>query len=125
MNMTYQQAMAFLAKAKCTNTGRPVAHKTRMHLYINTYAPPSAVLRYHNICIVEWMHDYTCYTNGGNMTRTTKSRLNDYLPNGYRIIQVKGQWVITNPDLMLKKWLSKYFILKFTPEGELTSTDGL
>ena len=119
MNMTYQETMAFLAKAKCTNAGRPVAHKTRMQLYINTYAPPTAVLRYHNTCIVEWRHDTTRYTNGGYMTQTTKSRLNDYLPSGYRINQVKGEWVLTTPEHRPNKWLSQYFILKFTPEGEL------
>ena len=88
MNMTYQQAMSFLAKAKCTNTGRPVAHKTRMQLHIHTYFPPSATLQYNNTRIVEWRHDHTLFTNGGHMTQTTKSRLNDYLPNGYRIKQV-------------------------------------
>ena len=119
MSMTYQEAMAYLAKAKCANIGRPVAHKTRMQLYINTYSPPSAVLRYHHTCIVEWRHDHTFFTNSGYMTQTTKSRLNDYLPSGYHINQVEGQWVLTNPDRMVKKWLSQYFILKFTPEGEL------
>ena len=119
MSMTYQQAMAFLAKAKCTNTGRPVAHKTRMQLHINTPRPPIIALWYHHTCIIEWRHDSTRYTNGGYMTQTTKSRLNDYLPSGYRITQVKGQWVLTNPEHMVKKWLPDYFILKFTPEGEL------
>lgn len=119
MNMTYQQAMAFLAKAKCTLTGRPVAHKTRMQLNISTYAPPSAILRYHNTCIVEWRHDYTCYTNGGYMTHTTKSRLNDYLPSGYHIHQMGSEWLLTTPEPSQRRWLSQYFILKFTPEGEL------
>lgn len=119
MSMTYQQAMAYLAKAKHTNNGRPVAHKTRMQLHINTYFPPTAVLRYHYTCIVEWRHDYTLFTNGGYMTQTTKSRLNDYLPSGYHINQVKGEWVLTTPEHMADKWLSDYFTLKFTPEGEL------
>jgi hypothetical protein len=119
MSMTYQQAMAFLAKAKCTNTGRPVAHKTRMQLHINTTRPPHAALVFHNTCIVEWTPNKTVFTNGGYMTQTTKSRLNDYLPSGYHINQVKGEWVLTNPEHMVKKWLPNYFVLKFTPEGEL------
>ena len=119
MNMTYQETMAFLAKAKCTNTGRPVAHKTRMQMWIHSHRPPTSYIRYHNTCIVEWTPDSTTFTNGGYMTQTTKSRLNDYLPSGYRITQVKDQWVLTNPDRMVKKWLPQYFLLKFTHEGEL------
>lgn len=119
MTMTYQDCMAFLAKAKCTNNGRPVAHATRMKLSLSTWRPPLATLVYHNTYIVEWRHDYTCYTNGGYMTQTTKSRLNDYLPSGYHIHQVKGEWVLTTPEHMPNKWLPDYFILRFTPEGEL------
>ncbi len=119
MSMTYQDCMAFLAKAKCASKGRPVAKATRMKLYLSTWQPPHALVVYHNTCIVEWTPNKTVFTNGGYMTQTTKSRLNDYLPSGYRINQVKGEWVLTNPDRMVKKWLPDYFLLKFTPEGEL------
>ena len=119
MSITYQDAMAYLAKAKCANNGRPVAHKTRMQLHISSWFPPSVVLFYHHTCIVEWRHDYTAYTNGGYMTQTTKSRLNDYLPSGYRIFQMNGEWVLATPQHKPNKWLSQYFTLKFTPEGEL------
>ena len=119
MSMTYQEPMAYLAKAKCANIGRPVAHKTRMQMWIHSYRPPTAVLRYHTTCIVEWKHDHTIFSNGGYMTQTTKSRLNDYLPSGYRIFQMNGEWVLATPQHKPNKWLSQYFILKFTPEGEL------
>lgn len=119
MTMTYQDCMAFLAKAKCAKTGRPIAHKTRMEMHIHTYYPPTAILRYHNSPLVEWTRTKTVFTNDGYMTQTTKSRLNDYLPSGYHIHQVKGEWVLTTPEHMPDKWLDKYFILKFTPEGEL------
>lgn len=119
MTMTYQECMAFLAKAKCASTGRPVAPNTRIHLHLYSSRPPHAALVYYNTCIAEWTPNKTVFTNGGYMTQTTKSRLNDYLPFGYHINQVKGEWVLATPEGMSHKWLDKYFILKFTPEGEL------
>ena len=119
MSMTYQDCMAFLAKAKCASKGRPVAKATRMKLTLYTHQPPQAELSYHNTYIVNWTPNKTVFTNGGYMTQTTKSRLNDYLPSGYRIRQVKGEWVLTTPEHMPDKWLPNYFVLKFTPEGEL------
>ena len=119
MSMTYQETMAFLARAKCASTGRPVALATRMKLSLGTWRPPHAILVYHNTCIAEWSPNKTVFSNGGYMTQTTKSRLNDYLPSGYHIRQVEGEWVLTTPEHMPNKWLNNYFILKFTPEGEL------
>ena len=119
MSMTYQECMAFLAKAKCASVGRPVAHKTRMSMYMYSHQPPNAALVYHHTCIVEWTPNKTVFTNGGYMTQTTKSRLNDYLPSGYHIHQVKGEWVLSTPEHTPNKWLPNYFVLKFTPEGEL------
>mgnify|MGYP003143044640 CR=1 FL=1 len=119
MNMTYQDCMEFLAKAKCAKKGRPVAKATRMKLTLFTWQPPHAIVVYHKTCIVEWTPNKTVFTNGGYMTRTTKSRLNEYLPSGYRIHQVGGEWLLTTPESTQQRWLDKYFLLKFTPEGEL------
>lgn len=118
MTMTYQDCMAFLAKAKCTTTGRPVAHATRMKMWMPAHQLPMAYIQYHNTSIVEWTPTRIHFTNGGYKTQTTKSRLNDYLPSGYRIRQVKGEWVLTTPEHR-HKWLNDYFVLNFTPEGEL------
>ena len=118
MTMTYQDCMPFLAKAKCATTGRPVAHATRMKMFMHHHRPPTAIIQYHNTYIAEWAPNKTVFSNGGYMTRTTKSRLNDYLPSGYHINQVKGEWVLTTPEHR-HKWLNDYFVLNFTPEGEL------
>lgn len=56
-------------------------------------------VRYHATNILAFLPDGSVkVNNGGWYTVTTKQRLNEYLPYGYRISQRKGQWFISSPS---------------------------
>jgi len=118
---TYQDWMAFLAKAKDPSKGRPVAKATRIKFHIhgkNSGRLPSVLLTYHDSIIAEWTPTKMYFTNGGYMTRTTKKRLNDYLPSDYYIQQKKGVWYLRNHANTMIRKLKNTFTIKFTHEGE-------
>ena len=130
MSMTYQDCMAYLAKAKDPRNGRPVAKGTRIKFWMPLESwggvarcTPRALLTYHYSILVEWQPTMTFVTNDGYMTKTVKNRINDYLPHGYHIQQVKNQWVITNPERMVKTWLPSAFTIAFTHDGQLEWID--
>ena len=51
---------------------------------------------YHGSVIVRCMVDYISYFNRGYATVTTKTRLNDMMPNGWRLYQRKYVWYVWN-----------------------------
>lgn len=71
--------------------------KDRRKLANNTYAERRGdgeiAIRLHATDILTFHADGSVGVDtGGWHTRTTKDRLNEYLPNGYRIVQDRSQW---------------------------------
>ena len=54
-------------------------------------------LRYHDTIVVRWNPDGSIsLDSGGWTTATTKSRMNEYLPNGWMVYQERGVWYLSN-----------------------------
>jgi len=73
-------------------------NRERRKLANNTYAERRGdsviAIRLHNTDILTYDRETgdVTVTSGGWKTTTTKNRLNEYLPNGYRIYQARGVW---------------------------------
>lgn len=62
-------------------------------------------IRLHDTNILTWDHDYIVLENGGYQTRTTKQRLNEYLPYGVSISQKNFTWYVNdNRDNTTKEY---------------------
>lgn len=122
---TYQDWMAYLAKAKDPSKGRPVLSLTgtRIKFYMPPNCTPRAMLTYHDTLLVEWQPTMTFFSNGGHMTQTTKNRLNAYLPPTHYIQQKKGVWYLTSHNGSLLQELAPDFTIAFTHDGLLEWID--
>jgi len=92
--MNYQQALAFMSRAKDISKGRPTGQRgTRMHYHFKPI--PDVSLSYHDTELVRWTSDGIFFRNGGWKTATTKKRLNEHLlPHGLYITQRKFVWYL-------------------------------
>ena len=93
--VSYQNMMAFMAKAKNISKGRPTGQRgTRIHLKsrYGESVPTIVQLYYHNTSLITWHPDgQVIFINQGWNTRTTINRMNEYLYHyGYRIVTRKG-----------------------------------
>lgn len=122
---TYQDWMAYLAKAKDPSKGRPIHGSvgTRIKFHMPPNCTPLALLTYHDILLVEWTPELIVFSNGGYMTQTTKSRLNTYLPPTYYIRQEQGKWFLTNLPESVHEELMPDFTIAFTHDGQLEWID--
>lgn len=56
-------------------------------------------LRYHNTNVLVWNKDGSITTDtGGYLTRTTRERINTFLPHGWRVIQYQNNWYWYNHE---------------------------
>ena len=120
---TYQDWMAYLAKAKDPSKGRPLANGTRIKLWLTPTRSPHVHLDYHNTLLVEWTPELILFSNGGYMTQTTKNRLNKYLPYDYIIKQEQGRWFLTSHNESVHEKLMPNFTIAFTHDGQLEWID--
>ena len=122
---TYQEWMAFLAKAKDPSKGRPVLSLagTRIKFHMPSNCTPRAMLTYHDTLLVEWQPTMTFFSNGGHMTQTTKNRINYYLPYDYIIKQEQGRWFLTSNNESVHEELMPNFTIAFTHDGQLEWID--
>ncbi len=85
---SYTEAAKYLAESKRSKTSRKIEHNTWVEQRGDNIA-----IRLHQTDVVVFRPDgSTVLSTGGWKTNTTRSRLNEYLPYGYRIGQTKGQW---------------------------------
>jgi hypothetical protein len=77
------------------NKGKAVAHKTRKFEDDEGFK-----IRYHATDVISYNKKTGKYTlkTGGWHTRTTHSRINEYLPNGYRVFAKQGETMLSTPD---------------------------
>tara|TARA_Y100000004_G_scaffold61431_1_gene68749 strand:+ start:628 stop:981 length:354 start_codon:yes stop_codon:yes gene_type:complete len=117
--------MAFLAETKVPSKGRPILGLvgTRIKFYMPPDCMPRALLTYHDTLLVEWQPHKTFFSNGGYMTKTTKHRLNAYLPPTYYIKQEQGKWFLTNLPESVHEELMPDFTIAFTHDGQLEWID--
>jgi hypothetical protein len=85
--MTYQQAADLTAR----RTRRKLANNT----YLTRDGEGVMRVRLHNTDIVTITPERHILTSGGWQTPTTKDRLNEYGPAGFRIWQERGQWYVS------------------------------
>lgn len=67
----------------------------------NTYkieTPTGFIIRYHNTNIIVKENNSLKIYNGGYETRTTKERINEFLPMGYYVFQKSYNWFLKLPD---------------------------
>lgn len=123
--MNYQEALAFMSKAKDITKGRPTGQRGTRLIYDLHYETglPVVTLKYHNTYLVQWTHDNTLFMNSGWCTPTTKKRLNEQLKDfNMGIVQRNYMWYLQRMDeaANIEEWsLSSYFLFSITPEGEL------
>ncbi|MFZ9078108.1 MAG: hypothetical protein ACO23H_06195 [Alphaproteobacteria bacterium] len=115
--MNYQQALAFMSKAKDISKGRPTGQRgTRMHYHFNPV--PDVSLSYHGTELICWTHEGIYFRNGGWKTATTKKRLNEHLlPHRMYITQRKFVWYLCSFDSDKEYPLDSAFIIKMTNDG--------
>ncbi len=72
---------------------RKLGHNTWLesHQY-NSDDEPMYCIRYHRTIIVKWTPDKTVFYDGGWQTYTTKQRINEFLPAGYRLSSERYAW---------------------------------
>ncbi len=76
-----------------TKTGKKVAKRVKNNtLRIETET--GYKIRLHNTDIIEYQNEDIILNSGGWQTRTTKERLNEYLPYGMYISQKNYEWTV-------------------------------
>lgn len=85
--MNYSEAYSIFLKAKSKIRGKPVENNTRLRMSEPRYGC-NIYLVLHRTSVVIF-HDDGSYSlsSGGWRTRTTKERINAYLPLGMRVVQ--------------------------------------
>ena len=93
--MNYCDMLNVVNSFRCKFKGRIVQNNTRISMSDSDY---SVKVRLHNTDVVTFHKggDITLNTDGWQ-TVTTKSRINNYLPEGYYLQQRKGEWILRYP----------------------------
>jgi hypothetical protein len=122
--MNYQEALAFMSKAKDIGKGRPTGQRgTRMHLHTYKVPFPDVSLQYHNTTLVMWTHEGIYFRNGGWKTATTKSRLNEHLrKHELYITQRQFVWYLCSINSDKEYPLDSAFVLLITNDGVYDSS---
>ena len=74
---------------------RTVGNNTRVRYVDDTCV---AILLHHTEIVRAFDDGYFALDSGGWHTVTTKSRMNEYLPGGYRVYQQDFAWSLRTPD---------------------------
>lgn len=93
---SFEQAHVALKTAKNRANGKPVASSTRLHDREHQGILGGAVaVKYHDTDVVTYYADGSIRLDtGGWLTMSTRSRIEEYLPAGYRVASVKGRWYL-------------------------------
>jgi len=87
--LTYSEALSRLGPRE----SRKIANNT----YLERRDDGDIALRLHRTDVLTYHPDGTVTLNsGGWQTVTTKRRMNQYLPNGYRVYQHRFDWYVWN-----------------------------
>ncbi len=70
------------------------AKKLKGNTYEHTNATGDYCIRFHDTDILTFSNDTVTLENGGYYTKTTKDRMNEYLPKRYHIYQKDFEWYI-------------------------------
>jgi hypothetical protein len=84
---------------------RVLAGRETVKIGNNTYLVRdvySINVKYHNTFIASFQPGLATYRTGGWQTYTTKDRLNQLLPPGWRIYQDKYRWYLTSDDMIIE-----------------------
>jgi hypothetical protein len=83
--------MNYLEASKLLNgrSSKVIKNNTVLH----NAASSCIKLRFYETDILTYTKSYCVINTSGNRSRTTLKRINEYLPKGYSISQVKGEWI--------------------------------
>ena len=71
-----------------------IAHKTWLEKERNSFK-----VTLHNTVVIENTGTEIILNSGGWRTRTTKERINRFLPAGYRVYQKSFDWFVVKPNI--------------------------
>lgn len=92
-----------MESARDKSKGKPIANNTRLYetknsLMLDTGGIGGYEIRLHgNVIMRIFLHHIEIY-DGGWKTRTTKDRLNQFLPSGYTVYQKDWEWYLQHSD---------------------------
>jgi len=125
MSMTqpinYQEALAYMSKAKNIEYGRPYGKNTRIEYTFGSDGMPFISIRYHDTILANIHHDRTEYRNGGWHSVTTKDRLNKLLPAHMRISQKNFVWYLHINESVHE--LPHDFTISISSDGEIVDIE--
>jgi len=78
-----------------TKTGTSKVKKIANNTFRVDY-PTSDAIRLHDTDILVFESDHVTLNSGGYQTKTTKARMNEYLPTGVNITQKAFQWYVND-----------------------------
>jgi len=102
--MNWNDAEELMKTARNPEKGKPIGNNTRLYFTEEvkgtrgwnnnlTYFPHYTI-RLHGNRIIDIYKDRIVPSDGGWQTVTTKARLNEYLPRGFRVFQKDWQWFL-------------------------------
>lgn len=97
--MNYNELRSQVESFRNKYKGKLVANNTRLLMNYDL----SISVKLHNTDIVVFDSNGDIILNtGGYYTVTTKTRMNEFLPEGYKVFQKKGTWYLETPDKTLE-----------------------
>ena len=90
--MNWNDAEELMKTARNPEKGKPIGSNTR--LYFDDAGVGHYNIRLHGNIIMRIYSDRIVPTDGGWQTVTTKARLNEYLPRGFRVFQKNWVWYL-------------------------------
>lgn len=99
---SYAQAAAVFETAKNKANGKPLASSTRLydrHWNADGVVLDAFAVQYHDTDVVTYFRDGRVRLDtGGWLTMSTRSRLDEFMPAGHRIISKEGRWFLVTPS---------------------------
>jgi len=92
--MNWNEAEELMMTARDRNKGKPIGNNTRLYFTETTFGEDYYTIRLHGNRIIDIYEDRILPSNGGWQTVTTKARLNEYIPRGFRVFQKNWEWYL-------------------------------
>lgn len=93
--MNWNEAKELMKTARDMTKGKPIGNNTRLYFYDAGVGHENYyTIRLHGNIIMQIFRYRIVPSDGGWQTVTTKARLNEYLPRGFRVFQKNWVWYL-------------------------------
>jgi hypothetical protein len=93
--MNWNEAKELMTTARDKTKGKPIGNNTRLYFFEAGVGHENYyTIRLHDNTIMQIFRDRIVPMDGGWQTVTTKARLNEHLPRGFRVFQKNWEWFI-------------------------------